>query len=289
MVELKDLDTTQKGRKPDWCPGCGNFGILTALKQAVSELGLDPAKTVLVSGIGCGPKMPLWIDTSGFQSIHGRALPVAEGIKMANHNLDVFATSGDGDGYGIGACHFVHAMRRNFDMTYIVHNNQIYGLTKGQASPTSDQGSKSKSTPFGVIEVPFRPLSLAIVSGATFVARGFAGDLPHLKWLIMEAHKHRGFALIDVLQPCVTFNKINTYQWFQQRVYKLQDEDGYDSSNKMMALERADQWNGKIPIGVYYQENRELYTDKLPEIKDAPLCEQSIDNVDIEKLFETYS
>ncbi len=289
MATVKDLDTSQKGREPDWCPGCGNFGILMALKQAVSELELDPAKTVLVSGIGCGPKMPLWIDVSGFQSIHGRTLPVAAGIKLANHNLNVIATSGDGDGYGIGACHFVHAMRRNIDMTYIVHNNQIYGLTKGQASPTSDTGSKSKSTPFGVIEVPFRPLSLAITSGATFVARGFAGDLPHLKSLIMEAHKHRGFALIDVLQPCVTFNKVNTYQWFQERVYKLEDEKDYDPANRMMALERSEQGDAKIPIGVYYREERELYTDKLPEIKDAPLVEQDISRVDIEPLFEAYS
>ncbi len=289
MAELKNLDTTEKGRTSDWCPGCGNFGILTALKMAVSELELDPANTVMVSGIGCGPKMPLWIDVSGFQSIHGRALPVAEGLKMANHKLDVIATSGDGDGYGIGMAHYIHAMRRNFDMTYIVHNNQIYGLTKGQASPTSDTGSKSKSTPLGVIEVPTRPLSLAIVSGATFVARGFAGDIPHLKELIKQAHAHRGFAIIDVLQPCITFNKVNTYQWFQKKVYKLEDEEGYDPTDKMTALKLAEEWDRKIPIGVYYREERELYTDKLPEIKDAPLSEQDISNVDIKPLFDAYS
>lgn len=289
MATIKELDTTGAGRVSDWCPACGNFGILMALKQAVSELGLDQAKTVMVAGIGCAPKMSLWIDMSGFQSIHGRTLPVAAGLKMANHELNVIATSGDGDGYGIGACHFVHAMRRNIDMTYLVHNNQVYGLTKGQASPTSDTGSKSKSTPFGVIEVPFRPLSLAITSGATFVARGYSGDIPHLKQLIIEAHNHRGFALIDILQPCVTFNKINTYKWFQSKVYKLEEEEGYDPTDKMAALKRSEEWDIKIPIGVYYREQRELYTDKLPEIKDAPLSKQDISNINIEPLYEAYS
>ncbi|EKD47759.1 MAG: hypothetical protein ACD_65C00301G0002 [uncultured bacterium] len=282
------LDTIQKGRKPDWCPGCGNFGILMALKQAVTELKLNPAETVLVSGIGCGPKMPLWIDVSGFQSIHGRTLPVATGIKLANHRLNVFTTAGDGDCYGIGMGHFIHAMRRNMDMVCIVHNNQVYGLTKGQTSPTSDQGAKSLSTPAGVIEVPTRPLSLAIVSGATFVARGFAGDAPHLKNLIIEAHKHRGFALVDVLQPCVTFNKTNTYEWFRERVYKLEDEKSYDPKNKMLALKTADKWNTKIPIGVYYREDRELYSDKVAAIKDMPLVEQNIDNVNIEELYKDF-
>jgi len=279
MPNLQDLDTTRFGRKPDWCPGCGNFGILMALKQAVNELNLDPKNTILVSGIGCGPKMPLWINVGGFQSLHGRTLPIATGIKLANHKLDVFATSGDGDAYGIGTCHFIHTMRRNIDMVYIVHNNQVYGLTQGQASPTTDKGTRTKSTPYGLIEVPTRPLSLAIVTGATFVARGFAGDIPHLKSLIMEAHNHRGFAIIDVLQPCVTFNKINTYQWFQERVYKIGSE--HDATNKMEALKLAESWDKKIPIGVYYRENKQLYTDELPVLKDKTLKEYGVVN-DIE-------
>jgi 2-oxoglutarate ferredoxin oxidoreductase subunit beta len=287
MSSLQDLNTTSFGRKPDWCPGCGNFGILMALKQAVSELQLDPKNTVLVSGIGCGPKMPLWINVSGFQSLHGRTLPVASGIKLANHKLDVFATSGDGDAYGIGTCHFIHAMRRNIDMVYIVHDNQVYGLTQGQASPTTDKGTHTKSTPFGVIEVATRPLSLAIVSGASFVARGFAGDIPHLKSLIVEAHKHRGFALIDVLQPCVTFNKTNTYQWFQERVYKLGED--YDPTDKMNAIKTAQMWGDKIPLGIYYRENRPTYNDELPQIADKTLREYGVDNIDISELMREYS
>ena len=271
-------------RTPDWCPGCGNFGILTALKQAVSEMKLKPEETVLVSGIGCGPKMPQWIDLSGYQSIHGRTLPVATGIKLANHKLNVFTTAGDGDCYGIGGNHFIHAMRRNMDMVCLVHNNQIYGLTKGQASPTSDKGSKSKSTPFGVIEVPSRPLALAIAAGGTFVARGYSGDIPHLKDLIIQAHNHRGFAVIDVLQPCVTFNKVNTYQWYQEKIEKIEEP----LTDKVAAFKLAQEWDKKIPIGVYYQEERPLYTDELPEIADKPLVEQDL-QVDIEKLFESYS
>lgn len=286
MVDVGKLDTGD--RKPDWCPGCGNFGIQMALKQAVSELELDPAKTVLVSGIGCAPKIAQWVNVSGFQSIHGRTLPVATGIKLANHDLNVICTAGDGDFYGIGGNHFIHSARRNMDMTCLVHNNQIYGLTKGQASPTSDKGSKSKSTPLGVIEVPTRPLSLAIASGATFVARSFAGDIPHLKEMIMEAHKHRGFAIIDILQPCVTFNKINTYDWFRERVYKL-EEDGHDPTDKIAAFKRAEEWDTKIPVGVYYKEDRELYTDQLPEIADKPLVQHKVENVDIESLFGFYS
>lgn len=257
-----------------------------AMKQAVSELELDPKNTVLVSGIGCGPKMPLWVNVSGFQSLHGRTLPVAAGIKLANHKLDVFATSGDGDAYGIGTCHFIHAMRRNIDMVYIVHNNQVYGLTQGQASPTTDKGMHTKSTPFGVIEVPMRPLSQAIVTGATFVARGFAGDIPHLKSLIVEAHKHRGFALIDVLQPCVTFNKINTYKWFQDKVYKVSAD--HNPSDKMEALKLAEQWDKKIPLGVYYQEEKPTYNDELPQLADKTLREYGVEDVNIAPLMKEY-
>lgn len=281
---LTDLDT---GSKCNWCPGCGDFGILVALKQALFELKINPEETMIVSGIGCGSQTPHLVKVYGFHSLHGRALPVATAMKMANHKMNVIIIGGDGDGYGIGIAHLVHAARRNYNVTYIVQNNQVYGLTKGQTSPTSDHGYKSKSTPEGVIEVPIRPLSIALSSGATFIARGYAGDIMYLKKLIMEGIKHKGFSLIDILQPCVTFNKINTYQWYQQRIHKL-DAENHDPKDRMAAFKLTEEWGDKIPVGIYYTEDRWLYEEELLMLKDKALVDHSIENIDIDPIIQSY-
>ena len=223
VIELP-IETYAGPVDPDWCPGCGDFGVLKAVKMAAGRLGIQPKDLVIVSGIGCSSNLPGFIHAYGVHSLHGRAVAVAEGIKLANHALHVVVTGGDGDGYGIGVGHFIHAMRRNIDITYVVMNNQIYGLTTGQASPTTMKEVRTKSTPRGNPEPPINPIALALVSGATYVARGFSGDPDHLAQLIAGGIAHRGFALIDVFSPCVTYNKVNTYPWFKQRVYKLEEE-----------------------------------------------------------------
>lgn len=285
LGKLTDLDT---GSKCNWCPGCGDFGILVALKQALFELKVDPENTLIVSGIGCGSQAPHLIKVYGFHSIHGRALAVASAMKIANHKMTIIVIGGDGDGYGIGLSHLIHTARRNFDLTYIVQNNQVYGLTKGQTSPTSDHGFKTKSTPEGVIEAAVHPLTLSMAAGATFVARGYAGDIMHLKKLIMEAIQHRGFAHIDVLQPCVTFNKVNTYQWYQERIYKLENDSAYDPTQRDSAFKKTEEWGEKIPVGVYYKEDRWTYEDELPMIAKKALVEHDIAHVNIDPILETY-
>ncbi len=286
MVDINQL--LEKNHEITWCPGCGNYSILASLKKAIVNCNLEPHQTVIVSGIGCGSKLPHFIHTYGYESIHGRELPVASAIKLANHELNVIAVGGDGDGYGIGLGHFVHACRRNYDMTYIVHDNQIYGLTTGQTSPTSQKGMKTKSTPDGALEVPINPLALSIASGATFVARGFSADLNHLSDLISQGIKHRGFAHIDVCQPCVVWNKINTFDYFRKKVYKLEENEKYDPHNKILAFEKAQEWDDGIPLGVLYKEERDTYEDGLPQLKNEPLANLKIDDVDIEKILKTY-
>ncbi len=282
-VSIGDFNVKEQTQ---WCPGCGDFAIVAALKGALAELGIKPHQTVIASGIGCSGKSPHYINTYGFEGLHGRALPLASGIKLANHKLTVIAMGGDGDGYGIGAGHFVHIMRRNYDITYIVHNNQIYGLTTGQASPTTQLNMKTKSTPYGVIELPFNPLSLAILGGATFVARAFAGDLPHTKEIIKAAIKHKGFALVDVLQPCVTFNKLNTYEYFRERCYKLEDHDKTDAKKALeKALEEVESGYKKLPIGIFYQVERETYEEKLPQLAKEALVEKKLET-DISRALE---
>jgi 2-oxoglutarate ferredoxin oxidoreductase subunit beta len=277
VVTLDDLKTPKTNT---WCPGCGNFGILMAFKKALIELGLEREEAVLVSGIGCHGKMVNYVNINGFHGIHGRVLPLAQGIKLANPNLTVVGFAGDADQYNEGWGHFAHAVRRNIDMTLIVHDNMVLGLTTGQATSTSQPGFKSKSTPFGVIPPMLNPLAHALVSNGTFVARGFSGDMFHLKNLIVEAVKHRGFAFIDVFQPCVTFNYLNTYDWFRQRVYKL-EEEGHDVTDRKKALEKAFEWGDRIPIGIFYKKERPTYHDNLPHVKDVPLTKLPTENVDI--------
>jgi 2-oxoglutarate ferredoxin oxidoreductase subunit beta len=277
MVTLEDLKTPKTNT---WCPGCGNFGILMAFKKALIELGIEREEAVLVSGIGCHGKMVNYVNINGFHGIHGRVLPLAQGIKLANPKLKVVGFAGDADQYNEGWGHFAHAVRMNIDMTLIVHDNMVLGLTTGQATSTSQQGFKSKSTPFGVIPPMLNPVAHALVSDGTFVARGFSGDMFHLKNLIVEAIKHRGFAFIDVFQPCVTFNYLNTYDWFRQRVYKLEDE-GHDVTDRGKALEKAFEWGDRIPIGIFYNKERPTYRDNLPHLKVAPLTKVPAENVDV--------
>ncbi|MDE1798144.1 MAG: 2-oxoacid ferredoxin oxidoreductase [Candidatus Micrarchaeota archaeon] len=268
------LELSDSSHTITWCPGCGDFAILAALKSALSKLSLDPHNVVVASGIGCSGKLPHFIKTYGYEGLHGRSLPAASAIKLANHGLTVIDVGGDGDGYGIGMGHFMHTCRRNIDMTYIVHNNQIYGLTTGQTSPTSEKGFKTKSTPEGVLEEPVNPLQLAICAGATFVARGFSGNLPHLADLMREAITHKGFAFIDVLQPCVTYNKLNTYAYFTQKCYKL--DSTYDPTDKFAALKKAEEWADKIPLGVIYKTQRPTYEEGLPQLANGPLVRQPV-------------
>jgi 2-oxoglutarate ferredoxin oxidoreductase subunit beta len=275
VIELP-LSTYESVVEPDWCPGCGDFGVLRALEIAAGKLGIRPKDLMVVSGIGCSSNLPGFIHTYGVHSLHGRAVAVASGIKLANHDLKVVITGGDGDGYGIGIGHFIHAMRRNLDLTYIVMNNQIYGLTTGQASPTTMKEMRTKSTPLGNLEMPINPVALGLVSGATYVSRGFSGENKHLAELIAGAIAHHGFSLVDVFSPCVTYNKLNTYDYFRKRVYKLEAEDGYDVTNVETALERSFEWGDRIPIGVFYLDEQPTYDDSEPVLRNGPLVRQQM-------------
>jgi 2-oxoglutarate ferredoxin oxidoreductase subunit beta len=242
------------GIDPDWCPGCGDFGVLNSLQRACADLGLRPHQILTVSGIGCSSNLPGYFNTYGMHTLHGRSLAVATGAKMANHELTVIAVGGDGDGYGIGGNHFTHTARRNVDLTYVVMNNQIYGLTTGQISPTSRDGMKTKSTPFGSVEYPINPLTSAIMNGATYVARGYSGDVRQLTDLIRQGIEHKGFSHIDVFSPCVTFNHDNTHQFFKDRVLKLEDEE-HDPSDWKAACEKAMLWGDTIYTGVFFRND----------------------------------
>jgi len=268
-----------------WCPGCGNFGILQAVKKALVDLNLEPHQILFVSGIGQAPKLPHYTRGNVFNGLHGRTLPAATGAKIANHNLTVIGIDGDGGAYGEGVQHLLAAARRNVNLTYLVHNNQVYGLTKGQASPTSDLGFVSKTTPLGSGQ-PLNPMMLALASDASFLARGFSGDIDHLAGLIKAGVTHRGFALIDILQNCVSFNHINTFAWYKQRVYKV--EEGYNPADKTAALLKAQEWGDKIPIGIIYKQERPVYEDLLPQLKDMPLVKQLINPIKIEALMEEF-
>jgi 2-oxoglutarate ferredoxin oxidoreductase subunit beta len=238
---------------PDWCPGCGDFGVLAAVQKALVELQIPNHNVVTISGIGCSSNFPGFINTYGMHTLHGRALAVATGMKMANHDLTVLVTGGDGDGFGIGGNHFMHTMRRNVDLLYIVMDNQIYGLTTGQTSPTSRVGMKTKSMPFGNLEGPVNPISLALAAGATFVARGFSAEQKHLTELIKKGIQHKGFSFLDVFSPCVTYNHDNTFQWFRPRVKKLEDDATYDPADWMAAIGKSLLWDEEIPIGKFFE------------------------------------
>lgn len=273
-----------KGRTPAWCPGCGNFAILKAFKEVYVEIGIEPHQFVIVSGIGQAGKFPHYLKCNTFNGLHGRTLPVATGIKLTNHEMLVVAEAGDGDCYGEGGNHLMHAIRRNVGVKLFVHDNQIYGLTKGQASPTSMEGMVTKNQPFGVLSEQLNPMALAVALDCSFVARGYAGDQEHLKGLIKEAIAHKGFSLVDILQPCVTFNKVNTYQWYQQRVYCVGPD--YNPEDRVDAFKKALEWGERIPIGVIYRNSRPAFEERIPVIKDRPLVKQTVVMEEMQKALQ---
>lgn len=282
---MADVAVFKSEVKPDWCPGCGDFGVLNSLQKACADLDLSPHQVMVVSGIGCSSNLPGFFNSYGMHTLHGRSLAVAQGTKLANYDMTVIAAGGDGDGYGIGVGHFIHAIRRNIDMTYIVMDNQIYGLTTGQTSPTTELKTKTKSTPGGSLEQPLNPLALSLAGGASFVARGFSGEPTHLTELFKKAIQHKGFAHIDVFSPCVTFNKTNTYPYFKQRVYKLEDEK-HDTKNFEAALKKAYEWGDRIPIGVFYAEERSVYEAGETAMMNGPLVKQPFKTLDSSILLE---
>lgn len=308
MLELKEYKTNYHN---DWCPGCGDFGILNALQMSLFELKLEPHKVVIVSGIGCSGKMPHFVNTYGIHTLHGRSLTFATGIKLANHDNTVIAVGGDGDGYGIGAGHFVNTGRRNLDFTYVVHNNGVYGLTKGQASPTLPKGIKTKSMPMESIVEGVNPIALAISAGWTFVARTYSLDIRHEKEILKAAIEHRGSALVDILQTCPTYNDINTKEWYAgadlpakaPRTYKLA-ETGYDGTvkdasnqdevnqKKGDAIVKSFEWGDQIPVGVFFKMDIPTYEDmlasRMPRLKETPMAKQLLFDRDVTQLFQEF-
>jgi len=280
----KDYDNTIENK---WCPGCGNHGILSSIKDALSKLGLAPHEVLIVSGIGQAAKTPHYLNCNFFHGLHGRALPVATGAKAANHSLTILVNSGDGDCYGEGGNHFINAIRRNLDITLLVHDNKVYGLTKGQASPTSDLHMITRAQPHGVILEPFNPLAVALALKAGFVARGYAGDTEHLSMLIQEGVRHRGFSLIDIMQPCVSFNHVNTYEWYAQRVYDLA-KDGHDLADYMAAMNKAREWGDRIPVGILFREESPSFTERIDGLKDGPLVSRTYDPARLQKLLAEF-
>lgn len=264
-MTLSELNTKHS---PTWCPGCGNFGIWTGFKMAASKTGWDNTNSVIVAGIGCHGHIVNYTSITSFEGLHGRALPIASGIKYIKPNLNIFVFTGDGDCLGEGGNHFFHAARRNSNFTVILHNNDIYGLTTGQTSPTTSQNFHSKSTPEGNFDKPFKPLSLAISAGATFVARAFAGNIAHLSEMIIKANEHQGFAIIDVLQSCPTFNEETNPLYFHQNVYKLGDD--YNPNDKLKAFEKSLEWGEKqIPLGIIYQEDRPVPEEEFKHFQSC--------------------
>jgi len=264
--------------KPTWCPGCGDYGILNAVKQGLVAAGFEPHQVLIVSGIGCGSKLPDYIHANGVMTLHGRPLPVATGVRLANHGLKVIAVHGDGDSMGLGMGHFIHTARRNIEIVDLIQNNQIYGLTKGQYSPTSDSGFVTSTSPDGAFEQAVHPVALALTAGGTFVARGFAGEPKGLGELIAAAVQHKGYALVEILQPCVTFNKKNTYDWYRERVYNLAGT-GHDPSDRMAALQKAMEWGDRIPLGIFYQTRLPTYEEQVAALKEGPVAKRKLDKL----------
>jgi 2-oxoglutarate ferredoxin oxidoreductase subunit beta len=259
-----------------WCPGCGNHAIWNGIKRALAQAGLEPHQALIVSGIGQSSKLPDYVKVNGFTSLHGRPIPVAQAIHLANHGLKVIVHAGDGDTYGEGGNHFVHFLRRNADLALFVHNNRVYGLTKGQYSPTSPQGFTSKTSPppAGALEQPVNPLALALAAGATFVARSWSGDVPHLVDMMVAAIQHKGAALLDILQPCVVFNPDYAFDYYRERVYRLGETEGYDPTDLDAAWRKAREGEERLPIGILYKVEEPTYEEQVPALQEGPLVEQ---------------
>lgn len=285
MATVKDF---RNNIKPNWCPGCGDFSVQASIQRACANLGLEPEEVVVVSGIGCSGRISGYINVYGFHGVHGRALPLAQGVKLANRNLTVIAAGGDGDGFAIGLNHTIHAMRRNVDITYIVMDNQVYGLTKGQTSPRSQVGFVTKSTPQGSLEQPIAPIEMALAAGASFVAQGFSSNVKQLTELIEKAIRHRGFSFINVFSPCVTYNKINTYDWFRQNVVEL--EDDYVPNDRQKALQKVYETNGLVTGLLYVNEDAKPLDELLPGYSDTPLVDAdlNISEEDFQQLIQEF-
>ncbi len=270
-ISIADL----KWHEPTWCPGCGDHALLSSLKQAVTRLDLKPKDIVVVTGIGCSSKLTDYFKSYGFHTLHGRPIPVATAIKLVNPQLTVIVATGDGDGYAMGMSHFIHAARRNIDITMIVMNNQVYGLTKGQYSPTSNVGFISGTTPHGSKEIPIDGVALALTAGASFVARSFSGNIKHTTKIIEEAIKHRGFALVDDLSPCITFNKVNTYTWFRENIEYVDEDESYNHASIISAFNRAKE-SKKIPIGLIYKEEKPSFEELVLDRRRGPMVFENL-------------
>lgn len=280
------LEQYENKLPPSWCPGCGNYAIIASLKQALAELGLPPSEVLLVSGIGQAAKLPHYMRCNAINGLHGRSLPLATAAKLANHELTVIVIGGDGDCYAEGGNHFIHTIRRNPDLTLLVHNNQVYGLTRGQASPTCESGFVTKVQPHGVLSAPLNPLTLAISQDASFVGRGYAGNGDHLTVLIKEAIEHPGFSFVDILQPCVSFDHKHTYAWYQERVSVL--DSHHDPSDKTAAYRCAEEWGATIPLGLIYKNQRPTFESLQPVLSDGPLIAQKASLQDLEPVIDEF-
>lgn len=286
MATMLDFKT----EKPTWCPGCGDFGVLNAMQKACVNLGIEPDDVVVVSGIGCSGKMSQHFGGYGVHSLHGRSLPTAQAVKLANKDVTVFAAGGDGDGFGIGMGHFIHAMRRNVDITYIVMDNHIYGLTTGQASPTSDKGHKTKTSPFGTVETPIAPLQLALAQHCSFIAQGFSGNIKQLVSLIEQAIQHKGFSFVNVFSPCVTFNKINTYDFYKSGLVNLDEDSTYDPTDRVMALQRVAEHNNVVTGLIYQDADRPSYEETVIGYPKEAIAkgQWTLSEADYEKILDTF-
>ena len=275
MSFLREVD-------PAWCPGCGNFPLRMNLASTLDEMGVDKSRLVMVTGIGQAAKMPHYLDVNFFNGLHGRSLPVAFAIKAVNPELIVIAESGDGDMYGEGGNHFIHGIRRNFDVTVLIHDNQIYGLTKGQGSPTTRKGQKTSAQLQGVINEPLNPLSLAIAMDASFVGRTFVGDKDHFNKVVSAAINHKGFSVVDIMQPCVTFNKVNTFKYYKEKLYDVSEADSsYDPTDKANAFKRALEWDDKIPMGILFLNDKPTYHKLHPVLKNGVVLAKEETEIDI--------
>lgn len=273
MATVQDFRTV----KPKWCAACGDFAVVAGLTNSLVGLGLEPHQVACVTGIGCSGKLSQYLGSYGLHCLHGRAIPTAIGVKMANRDLTVIASGGDGDGYGLGLSHFIHAIRRNVDITYIVMDNHIYGLTTGQASPTSSPGMKTKTSPTGVVEWPIRPLELALMSGCGFVAQAFSGNRKQMEEIMKAAIAHKGFSLVNVFSPCVTFNKINTYDWYKEALNNLDADTTYDRTSREAALQAATN-HEKEPVGILYwdEQLRVPFDESLKGFSKTPLVQHGL-------------
>lgn len=283
MIPIEEYNN---GVDPSWCPGCGNFAILGSLKQALADLEIRPQHVLIVSGIGQAAKLPHYMKCNVINGLHGRSLPLATGAKLANHKLTVLVISGDGDCYAEGGNHFIHAIRKNPDITLLVHNNQVFGLTRGQPSPTAERGFKTKMQPQGSKIPSFNPLTLAISQDASFVGRAYAGNKESLVELIKAAILNTGFSLIDILQPCVSFDHTHTYAWYGERVYQLNQT--YNPEDKIAALLKAEEWGAKIPLGILYRKKRLAYEQLHTVLEREPLIAQPMSSSLLERVLDEF-